>query len=266
MAQSSPASAESLRVGGIVPDFDAETTQARLSSRLRTFLFAFPDDFTPVATTELASFTELQSEFAQRHVKLFALSTNNTRNRKGHFEPHEKWVKDINEISETPLMFPIISDADGSISLAFNVYSASLDESDADAVKADDAVGEGLAFKSRTVFIIDDQKRLRLLFNYPAAVGMNTAEVLRVIDCLQTARRADVRTPANWIPGGVVIVPPKYDDEAAKKKFPEFKVVKPYLRFYSLPEEKTNVAQIQDLSEKDAAQFLAVGDEPQIST
>ena len=58
-------------------------------------------------------------------------------------------------------------------------------------MKADDAVGEGLAFKSRTVFVIDDQKRLRLIFNYPAAVGLNTAEVLRVVDCLQTAARAE---------------------------------------------------------------------------
>ncbi len=54
-------------------------------------------------------------------MKLFALSTNNTQNRKGQFEPHEKWVEDINEISNTPLLFPIISDADGSISLMFNV-------------------------------------------------------------------------------------------------------------------------------------------------
>jgi alkyl hydroperoxide reductase subunit AhpC len=70
-------------------------------------------------------------------------------------------------------------------------YFYSLEAADAEAVKADDAVGEGLAFKSRTVFIIDDKKRFRLIFNYPAAVGINTAEVLRVIDCLQTAAHAE---------------------------------------------------------------------------
>ncbi len=42
--------------------------------------------------------------------------------------------------------------------------------------------------------------------------------------------------------------------------------MKPYLRFYPLPEEKTNVAYIQALSEEDAAQFLAVGDEPVTGT
>ena len=34
--------------------------------------------------------------------------------------------------------------------------------------------------------------------------------------------------------------------------------MKPYLRFYSLPEEKTSVAQIRDLSEVATAQFLAL--------
>lgn len=64
-------------------------------------------------------------------------------------------------------------------------------ESDAEAVKADDVTGEGLAFKSRTVFVIDAKKEFRLILNYPAAVGMNTIEVLRAIDCLQTASRAE---------------------------------------------------------------------------
>jgi alkyl hydroperoxide reductase subunit AhpC len=258
-------STDLLRVGHIVPDFDAESTQGTINfhEQIRdnwAVLFAFPDDFTPVATTELVGFTELQPEFAQRHVRLFALSTNNTWGHKGTFEPHENWVKDINEISESPLLFPIISDSDGKISMSYNV----LDSSDADAVASDDATGDVVAFKSRTVFVIDNQKRLRLSLNYPAAVGLNTAEILRVVDCLQTAQRADVRTPANWVPGKVVVVPPKYDDEAAHRKFPGFKALKPYLRFYDLPEEKTNVAQIQDVSVHAAAQFLAADDVPRI--
>jgi alkyl hydroperoxide reductase subunit AhpC len=252
-----------LRIGSTVPDFNAETTQGRINfyeqiNNNWAVLFAFPDDFTPVATTELVSFTEHQSEFAQRHVKLFALSTNNTRAHHGDFEDHSKWVQDINEISTTPLLFPIICDDDGTISMAFNV----LERADAEAVRADDAVGEGLAFDSRTVFVIDNQKRLRLVLNYPAAVGFNTNEVLRVVDCLQTAQRADVRTPANWIPGKIVVVPPKYDDETAHRKFPEFKALKPYLRFYALPEEKTNVAHIQDVSDGHTAQYLALGADP----
>ena len=67
----------------------------------------------------------------------------------------------------------------------------SLGDKDVEAVKSDDAIGESLAFKSRNVFIIDTEKRIRLMFNYPAAVGMNTSEVLRTVDCLQTAAQAE---------------------------------------------------------------------------
>ena len=57
----------------------------------------------------------------------------------------------------------------------------SLDESKTKTGKtSNDTKSENLTFKFRTVFIIDDEKRLRLIFGYPAAVGLNTAEVLRM--------------------------------------------------------------------------------------
>jgi len=49
------------------------------------------------------------------------MSPNNNGNRKEQFKPYQKWVKDIDEISSTPLWFTIISDADGSIFSAFNM-------------------------------------------------------------------------------------------------------------------------------------------------
>jgi alkyl hydroperoxide reductase subunit AhpC len=105
-------------------------------------------------------------------------------------------------------------------------------------VKDDDAIGEGLTFKSRTVFVIDDKRRFKLIFNYPAVVGLNTAEVLRVVDCLQTAAHAEYVTPSRYTcnfmnkafinvcfvqctnaselgSGGEVIVADKYDNEVA---------------------------------------------------
>jgi len=48
----------------------------------------------------------------------------------------------------------------------------------------------GLAFKSRTIFIIGPQQKgkhfIRLILNYPAAVGISN-EVLRAVDALQAA-------------------------------------------------------------------------------
>ncbi|RYP27382.1 hypothetical protein DL767_007701 [Monosporascus sp. MG133] len=211
-------------------------------------------DFTPVATTELITFSDLQAEFAKRRVKLFALSTNNTPHQRGGFMSHKKWVEDVNELSGGHLQFPIISDTDGTICRAFNLLEAA----DAAAVKSDDAVGQGLAFESRTVFIIDDKKEFRLIFNYPATVGINSAEVLRSVDCLQTAARAGVRTPANWVPGADVVIPNHYSDAEAQERFPGYTAPKSYLRFYRLPIEETSVEVIQDIHEADVQTFLAV--------
>ncbi|CAM1501304.1 Fc.00g104660.m01.CDS01 [Cosmosporella sp. VM-42] len=259
MASSTKPPVGPIRLGSKVPNFKADTTQGPINfydetKGLWAIVFAFPDDFTPVATTELVTFTLLQSEFAKRNVRLFALTTNNTLIREGKFKPHQEWVNDIDEISQEPLKFPIISDEDGSVCRLFNV----INDRDVEALQADDTVGEGLAFKSRTVFIIDERKQFRLILNYPAAVGINTAEVLRAVDCLQTAALADVRTPANWIPGADVIVPPKYSNEEAKKKFPGYKTLKPYLRVYGLPEERSNVADIETISEEATENFLRV--------
>lgn len=37
--------------------------------------------------------------------------------------------------------------------------------------------------------------------SYPASTGRNTAEVLRVVDSLQTGDKHKVTTPINWVPG-----------------------------------------------------------------
>jgi glutaredoxin/glutathione-dependent peroxiredoxin len=68
---------------------------------------------------------------------------------------------------------------------------------------------------------------------YPASTGRNTAEVLRVLDSLQTGDKKGVTTPINWVPGDDVIVPPTVSTAAAKEKFGADNVreVKPYLRY-----------------------------------
>lgn len=78
--------------------------------------------------------------------------------------------------------------------------------------------------------------------SYPASTGRNSAEVLRVVDSLQTGDKHKVTTPINWVPGDDVIVHPTINNEKAKELFPDFKIVKPYLRFTPLPKEKTSAA------------------------
>jgi len=79
----------------------------------------------------------------------------------------------------------------------------------------------GIAFTIRSVFIIDPNKKIRLTMSYPASTGRNTAEVLRVIDSLQTGDKKGVTTPIDWTMGQDVIVPPSVSTTDAKKKFGE---------------------------------------------
>jgi alkyl hydroperoxide reductase subunit AhpC len=203
-------------------------------------------------------FAQLQEAFAQRGVKLLALSTNNEPNGKGEYVTHEEWVKDVDKISDTPLKFPIINDQDGTLSRLYNV----LDEKDVKNLNADNDIAEGLAFKSRHIFVIGPKFKgkhhFRLIFNYPAAVGFNTAEVLRIVDCLQTADLAGIRTPANWIPGNDVVIPPKVSDEEARAKFSDFESLTPYLRFTSLSVKDTSIEKIEEVSKEEAIMFQEV--------
>jgi glutaredoxin/glutathione-dependent peroxiredoxin len=220
-----------LRLGNIAPNFDAETTAGPI--KFHEFigdnwvvLFSHPEDYTPVCTTELGAFAKLEPEFTRRGVKLIGLSANT-------IEKHDGWIKDINEISGSNLKFPIIGDKQRKVALLYDM----LDEQDATNVDE-----KGIAFTIRSVFVIDPKKTIRLIMSYPASTGRNSAEVLRVIDSLQTGDKHRVTTPINWVPGDDVIVHPTIKDEEAKTLFPEFKVIKPYLRTTPLAKENTSAA------------------------
>ena len=127
-------------------------------------------DYTPVCTTELGAFATLEPEFTRRGVKLIGLSANT-------IDSHNGWINDINEISGANLTFPIIGDKERKIAYLYDM----LDYQDTTNVDS-----KGIAFTIRSVFIIDPKKTIRLIMSYPASTGRNSAEVLRVIDSLQT--------------------------------------------------------------------------------
>lgn len=132
---------------------------------------------------------------------------------------HDKWISDINELSNTNLQFPIIADAERKIAYQY------------DMVTEEDMKKIDTAFTIRSVFIIDPSKKIRLTMLYPASVGRNSSEILRVIDSLQTGDQRGVTTPIDWQVGDDVIVPPTVSTEEAKKKFGEVRELKPYLRY-----------------------------------
>ncbi|KAK6430909.1 peroxiredoxin 1 [Oleoguttula sp. CCFEE 5521] len=222
---------EPLRLGTTAPNFTADTTTGPIDFHefigdKWVVLFSHPEDYTPVCTTELGAFAKLEPEFTKRGVKLIGLSANTV-------ESHGGWIKDINEISGATLRFPIIGDKSREIALKYDM----IDHQDATNVDS-----KGIAFTIRSVFIIDPKKAIRTILSYPASTGRNTAEVLRIVDSLQTGDANRVTTPINWIPGDDVIVHPSVKGEEAEKLFPKMNVVKPYLRFTPLPKEKTSAA------------------------
>src|SRR3546814_9172048 len=69
----------------------------------------------------------------------------------------------------------------------------------------------------RSVFVIDPNKKVRLILTYPASTGRNFDEILRAIDSLQLTDKQKLATPVNWKPGDdAIIVPSLKDDEDRK--------------------------------------------------
>ncbi|MDV6539131.1 peroxiredoxin [Pseudomonas aeruginosa] len=209
----------SLRLGDIAPDFEQDSSEGRI--RLHEWLgdswgvlFSHPADLTPVCTTELGFTAKLKDQFAQRGVKVLALSVDPV-------ESHLKWIDDINETQDTRVNFPIIADADRKVSELYDLIHPNANDT----------------LTVRSLFIIDPSKKVRLIITYPASTGRNFNEILRVIDSLQLTDEHKVATPANWEDGDeVVIVPSLKDEEEIKRRFPKgYRAVKPYLRLTPQP-------------------------------
>nr|QFQ66296.1 redoxin [Phanerochaete pseudomagnoliae]QFQ66298.1 1-cysPrx C [Phanerochaete pseudomagnoliae]QFQ66299.1 1-cysPrx C [Phanerochaete pseudomagnoliae]QFQ66374.1 AhpC-TSA [Xylaria sp.] len=213
-----------LRLGTVAPNFKADTTNGPIDfhefvGNNWVVFFSHPEDYTPVCTTELGAFAKLEPEFTKRGVKLIGLSANTLGS-------HEGWIKDIDEVTGGKVSFPIIADKERKVAYLYDMIDYQ------DTTNVDE---KGIAFTIRSVFIIDPSKKIRTILSYPASTGRNSAEVLRIVDSLQTGDKHKVTTPINWVPGDDVIVAPVVKDEQAKELFPGFRTVKPYLRFTSLP-------------------------------
>lgn len=209
----------SIRLGDIAPDFEQDSSEGRI--RFHDWLgdswgvlFSHPADFTPVCTTELGFTAKLKDDFAQRGVKVIALSVDPV-------DSHLKWIDDINETQNTRVNFPIIADADRKVSGLYDLIHPNANDT----------------LTVRSLFIIDPNKKVRLIITYPASTGRNFHEILRVIDSLQLTDQHKVATPANWVDGDeVVIVPSLKDEDEIARRFPQgYRAVKPYLRLTPQP-------------------------------
>jgi alkyl hydroperoxide reductase subunit AhpC len=207
-----------IQLGQIAPDFEQESTQGPIRfhdwlGRSWGVLFSHPKDYTPVCTTELAEVARLQPEWQKRNVKPIGLSVDPADSHKG-------WERDIEETQGQALNFPVLGDADRRVSDLYGMVHPDADPS----------------ITVRSVFIIDPNKKVRLILTYPPSTGRNFDEILRVIDSLQLTDAHKVATPVNWTDGKPVIIVPSLSNEDARQRFPNgWKELKPYLRIVDQP-------------------------------
>jgi alkyl hydroperoxide reductase subunit AhpC len=216
-----------LQLGDTAPDFEAETTEGKISFHdwigdSWAVLFSHPKDFTPVCTTELGYMAKIKPEFDRRGVKIIGLSVDALEN-------HEKWAADIADTQGQAPNYPIIGDSDFNVSKLYGMLPSSTDGDATTRTPADNQT-------VRNVFVIGPDKKIKLIMVYPMTTGRNFDEVLRVIDSLQLTAKHRVATPVNWREGEDVIIAGSVSNDEAEEIYPDgWESPRPYIRIVPQP-------------------------------
>ncbi len=207
-----------IRLGDEAPDFTADSTDGPIhfhdwKGDSWAVLFSHPKDFTPVCTTELGRVAALKPEFDKRDVKVVGLSVDGVAE-------HEKWSKDITDVTGSSLNFPLLADPDHKVADLYDMIHPNANDT----------------LTVRSVFVIGPDNKVKLTLTYPASTGRNFDELIRVIDSLQLTAKHKVATPADWKSGEDVIIAGSVSDDDAKVAFPGgWETKKPYLRVVKQP-------------------------------
>ena len=168
-----------LTVGDMFPPFElqavvsrekgkefAEISDASYPGKWRVVFF-WPMDFTFVCPTEIAEFSRRAKDFADRDAQVLGASTDT------HFV-HLAWCNQHPDLGD--LKIPLLADTKRELSEALGILHKQ----------------DGVAL--RATFIVDPDGVIRWVSVNDLSVGRNVAEVLRVLDALQT----DELCPCNW--------------------------------------------------------------------
>ena len=110
----------------------------------------------------MAPFPRASGDFDKRNTKLIAVSVDDV-------DSHQRWKSDIGETQGAELNFPIIGDADRKVADLYDMIHPNANDT----------------LTVRSVFIVDPDKKVKLTLTYPASVGRNVDEIVRVLDSLQ---------------------------------------------------------------------------------
>jgi peroxiredoxin (alkyl hydroperoxide reductase subunit C) len=133
-------------------------------------VFFYPKDFTFVCPTEIKGFADLNGKFKDRDAQILTASVDSEF-------VHVAWRQSHKDLNNLP--FPMLADVKRELSMSLGI----LDEN------------EGVS--QRATFIVDPQGIIRFVYVTDLSVGRNPAEVLRILDGLQT----DELCPCNWEKG-----------------------------------------------------------------
>ena len=217
-----------LQLGDTAPDFEADTTDGKISFHdwigdSWAVLFSHPRDFTPVCTTELGYMAKIKPDFDSRNVKVIGLSVDNLDN-------HEAWAKDIEETQGTRAELP------DHRRLGLQRLQALRDAARRRRGRRRPSARPLRTRRSATSSSSGPDKQVKLILVYPMTTGRNFDEVLRVVDSLQLTANHKVATPAQWEQGGDVIIAGSVSNEQAKETYPDgWESPKPYIRIVPQP-------------------------------
>ncbi|MFO7991720.1 MAG: peroxiredoxin [Thermoplasmata archaeon] len=190
-------------IGDKFPEMTVQTTHGKLDLPKEYegkwfILFSHPGDFTPVCTTEFYAFQKRYDQFKKLNTELIGLSIDQVH-------AHLKWAEWIEENLDLKIDFPIIADAQGKIANTLGLVHHT-----------------GSTATVRAVFIVDPESTIRAILYYPAELGRNMDEFIRMIKGFQMAAKEGVAIPANWpeneLIGDDLILPPASDWDTIKKR------------------------------------------------
>ena len=171
-----------LTIGDKFPSFDlkavvstdAKTAFKQVSDKSDAgkwkVVFFWPKDFTFVCPTEIAAFGKLNGDFNDRDAVVYGASIDSEF-------VHLAWRQNHADLKALP--FAMLADIKRELSQELGI----LDKA------------EGVCL--RATFIVDPENIIRFVSVNDMSVGRNPAEVLRVLDALQT----DELCPCNWQKG-----------------------------------------------------------------
>jgi peroxiredoxin 2/4 len=207
-------------IGSKAPAFKAPSTKGTINfpddyGQSWKILFAHPQDFTPVCSSEILELAYRQDEFKELDAQLIVTSVD-------RMASHKSWKAELESIpykgrSTVKIEFPFVVDSSAMISHSYGMI---------------DSRG-GSSQSIRGVFFVDPDNVIRAFFFYPNEVGRSTDEIIRTLKALQVQHSHDnIVIPANWQPGDDVMIPILTQEDKDELRTPGSKIH--YINWYMI--------------------------------